>query len=216
MRRAKTFAAAAATVAVAFGVVRRRRLVSRVAPELRHPRLYFPVSLRSDISLRIGRRLPTQAGLIADGVDARDEHVPGAAGQPDVRVIVYERGDRTRPSGALVWIHGGGFVMGTAESGNPLCSRFAAELGIVVISIDYRLAPEHPFPAALHDCYTALSWLGEHADRVGIDSAKIAVGRDSAGGGLAACLTQLALDRNGPSICGIATVSCGSACGSAS
>lgn len=201
MRRAKTFAAAAATIAVAFGVVRRQRLVSRAAPELRHPRLYFPRSLRNDMSLRIGRRLPTQAGPIADGVDARDEHVPGDAGQPDVRVIIYERGGRARPSGALVWIHGGGFVMGTAESGNPLCSRFAAELGIVVISIDYRLAPEHPFPAGLDDCYTALSWLGEHADRLGIDSAKIAVGGDSAGGGLAACLTQLALDRNGPPIC---------------
>jgi acetyl esterase/lipase len=142
-----------------------------------------------------------QPGPIAESVDVRSEHVPGHGGQPDVRVIVYERQDRIRPSGALLWIHGGGFVMGTAESGNQLCSRFAAELGIVVISIDYRLAPEDPFPAGLDDCYTALSWMGEHADCLGVDSAKIAVGGDSAGGGLAACLTQLAHDRNGPPIC---------------
>ncbi|MEY2521632.1 MAG: hypothetical protein QOJ66_197 [Ilumatobacteraceae bacterium] len=201
MTRAKTFAAAATTIAGGFGVVRRLRLVSRVAPELRHARLYIPMSLRNGMSLRIRRRLPTQAGPIADGVDVRNENVPGDGGQSDVRVIVYERGDRTRPSGALVWIHGGGLVMGTAESGNELCSRFAADLGIVVISIDYRLAPEYPFPAGLDDCYTALSWIREHADRLGIDSAKIAVGGDSAGGGLAACLTQLALDRSGPPIC---------------
>jgi len=201
MTRPKTFVVAAAAIAGGFGVVRRRRLISRVAPELRHARLYIPTSFRNRLSLRIGRRRPARPGPIADGVDARIEQVPGDAGQPDVRVIVYGRGDRARPSGALLWIHGGGLVMGIAESGNELCSRFAAELGIVVISTDYRLAPEHPFPAGLDDCYTSLCWIREHADRLGIDSAKIAVGGDSAGGGLAACLTQLALDRNGPPIC---------------
>ena len=201
MTRAKTFVVAATTIAVGFGVGRRRRLISRVAPELRNARLYIPMSFRNRLTLRIGRRLPAQAGPIADGVDVRIEHVPGDAGQPSVRVVFYERGDRDRPSGALVWIHGGGLVMGTAESGNELCSRFAAELGIVVISVDYRLAPEDPFPAGLDDCFAALRWVRAHADRLGIDSAKIAVGGDSAGGGLAACLTQLALDRNGPPIC---------------
>ncbi|MEY2415593.1 MAG: hypothetical protein QOH53_927, partial [Ilumatobacteraceae bacterium] len=201
MTRASTLAAVLTTIAGGFGLARHVRRISRVAPELRHPRLYIPMSLHINRSLHIRRRLPMQPGPIAEGVDVRSEHLPGHGGQPDVRVIVYERHDRIRPSGALLWIHGGGFVMGTAESGNQLCSRFAAELGIVVISIDYRLAPEHPFPAALDDCYTALSWMGEHTDRLGVDSAKIAVGGDSAGGGLAACLTQLAHDRNGPPIC---------------
>jgi acetyl esterase/lipase len=201
MTRAMSLAAAATAIAGGFGLARRRRRISRVAPELRHPRLYIPISLRSDISRHVGRRLPVPPGPIAEGVDVHNEHAPGGAGQPDVRVIVYERHDRIQPSGALVWIHGGGLVMGTAEAGNQLCSRFAAELGIVVISVDYRLAPEYPFPAGLDDCYTALCWVREHADRLGIDSAKIAVGGDSAGGGLAACLTQLAYDRNGPPIC---------------
>jgi acetyl esterase/lipase len=193
--------AAAFTVAAGYALARRRRRISQVAPELRHPMLYVPMSLRNDMSLRVGRRLPAPAGVMAEGVDVRDEFVPGNAAQSDVRVIVYERKDRTQPSAALLWIHGGGLVMGTAESGNQLCSRFAAELGIVVISVDYRLAPEHPFPAGLDDCYTALCWARESADRLGIDQARIAVGGDSAGGGLAACLTQLALDRNGPPIC---------------
>jgi acetyl esterase/lipase len=200
MKRTGSLAAALA-IAAGYALTRRRRRISRVAPELRHPMLYVPMSLRNDMSLRLGRRLPSPTSPIAEGVDVRDECVPGNAGQPDVRVIVYERRDRAQPSAALVWIHGGGLVMGTAESGSQLCSRFAAELGIVVISVEYRLAPEHPFPAGLDDCYTALCWARESADRLGIDRARIAVGGDSAGGGLAACLTQLALDRDGPSIC---------------
>lgn len=98
-------------------------------------------------------------------------------------------------------MHGGGFVVGTPEVGNRIASEMAKDLGIVVVSVDYRVAPEDPFPAALDDCYAVLTWLHKHAADLGVDTQRIAVGGGSAGGGLAASLAQLAFDRNGPSIC---------------
>jgi acetyl esterase/lipase len=181
---------------------RRHRRLAVVAPELRHRRLYLPSTPLNDISLRIRRRrLPTAAQHIAEGIEVRTEHVPADSEHPAVRVLIHESTDRLRPTGALVWIHGGAFVMGSAEQSRELCNRFAIELGIVVINVDYRLAPEHPFPAALADCTVVLDWVAEHADRLGVTRTHIAVGGDSAGGGLAACLAQLALDRGGPPIC---------------
>jgi acetyl esterase/lipase len=93
---------------------------------------------------------------------------------------------------ALLWIHGGGYVMGTAGQDDALCRHFAQTLGIVVAAVDYRLAPESPFPAPLDDCYRALTWL---ADQPEIDASRIAVGGASAGGGLAAALALMARDR---------------------
>jgi acetyl esterase/lipase len=193
--------AALLVAAAGLGIARRHPKLANVAPELRHPLLYLPMSLRSERGLRIGRRMmAAAAGRVADGVRVRSERVPGADGRPDVRVLVYERADRARPSGALLWIHGGGLVMGTPEQGHELCSRFAAELGIAVVSVDYRLAPEHPFPAALDDCLAALAWLHAQAGALGVDPARVAVGGDSAGGGLAACVAQAAHDRGGPAL----------------
>jgi len=162
--------------------------------------LYVPLSLRSDRSLRIGRRLLARVTPVADGVEVRSELVPAASGAPALRLVVYERSGRARPSGALLWIHGGGLVSGVPEQDHALCSRLAAELGIVVVSVDYRLAPEHPLPAGLEDCHAALSWLHAHADGLGVDRARVSVGGGSAGGGLAACLAQMAQDRGGPPV----------------
>lgn len=92
------------------------------------------------------------------------------------------------PEPALLWIHGGGYVMGTAKQVDGLCRRFSHELGITVASVDYRLAPEHPYPAALEDCYSALTWL---AGLAAVDPDRVAIG----GGGLAAALALLARDR---------------------
>lgn len=201
MKRALTITALLAGAA-AYTVSRTQRRLGDVAEELRDPKLYAPTTISNGVVLQIGRKLLGSAppGPIAPGVTVSTERIP-AAGRPDVRVLVYEPAERTRPSGALVWIHGGGLIMGTPEQGNALCSRFAAELGIVVVSVDYRLAPEHPFPAGLDDCATALSWTHEHAERLGIDTARVAVGGDSAGGGLAAALAQRAHDEGGPPIC---------------
>ena len=92
----------------------------------------------------------------------------------------------------MLWIHGGGYVMGTAAQDDALCRSYADALGIVVASVDYRLAPEVQFPVPLHDCYEGLTWL---ADRPDVDATRIAVGGASAGGGLAASLALLARDR---------------------
>ncbi len=194
---------AALTGLVGAGIARRRPRLAAVASELRSPALYVPISVRNDRSMRIGRVLITKGpqGTLAPGVARRVDHVPADLGRPSVPVVVYEPSGRARPSGALVWIHGGGLVMGAPELGDELCSRFAAELGIVAVSVDYRLAPEHPFPAGLDDCVAALAWTHANAEGLGIDTTKVVVGGDSAGGGLAACVAQVALDRGGPAIC---------------
>lgn len=96
------------------------------------------------------------------------------------------------PSPALLWIHGGGYVMGNAAVDDAVCRHFARELGIIVASVDYRLAPEHPFPVPLHDCHDALAWL---ANRPEVDATRIAIGGASAGGGLTAALALLARER---------------------
>ncbi|MET7695182.1 alpha/beta hydrolase [Streptomyces sp. NPDC005483] len=101
-------------------------------------------------------------------------------------------------SGAtLLWIHGGGLIIGDALQDNAFCALTARELGIVVVSVDYRLAPEHPFPAALDDNFAAWQWLQRSAETLGIDPGRIAVGGVSAGGGLAACLAQRLHDSGG-------------------
>jgi acetyl esterase/lipase len=123
-------------------------------------------------------------------------------GKPaDVEVLTLPSGVRVhlhRPPGGtgagpgLVWIHGGGYVIGNATQDDPICRRFARELGVTVASVDYRLAPEHPYPAPLDDCYAALTWL---AGLPAVDPARVAIGGASAGGGLAAALALLARDR---------------------
>jgi hypothetical protein len=93
-------------------------------------------------------------------------------------VVTYQTPALSMPSGALLWIHGGGTVMGTVRQGHAWCSRVADELGALVVSVDYRLAPENPYPAGLDDCYRALRWLHDNAVNLGIDPARIAVGKD--------------------------------------
>ncbi len=195
-----TIITTAVALLAGLAVARRRRAIAAVAPELRHPQLMVSMSLRSDSSLQTGRRLidalSKQAEkLVADGVDVRTEMVPSNAGEPPVRALVYEPSGRVGPSAALLWMHGGGLVMGRPEMNHELCSRIANELSIVVVSVDYRLAPEHPFPAGLDDCVRVLEWMHEHTDALGIDPERVAVGGGSAGGGLAACVAQVATDR---------------------
>jgi acetyl esterase/lipase len=119
----------------------------------------------------------------------------------DVEVITLGSGAGVRlfrpvgvaePMPALLWIHGGGYVIGTAQQDDRLCRGFSTRLGITVASVEYRLAPEHPYPAPLEDCYTALTWL---AALPAVDGERIAIAGASAGGGLAAALAFLARDR---------------------
>ncbi len=191
--------AAVGAARVARVVRARRRLLEPVLPELRHPLLLVPVSFGPG-SLRLVRRAPILPGTVAPGIDLELRTVPAREERPEVPVFVYDRDARGRPSGALLWIHGG-LVMGHPATYHEICSRFAHDLDIVVVSVDYRLAPEDPFPAGLEDCYAALRWVHDHADELGVDPGRIAVGGDSAGGGLAAALAQLAHDRGEVPVC---------------
>ncbi|MDH6195888.1 acetyl esterase/lipase [Mycobacterium frederiksbergense] len=109
-----------------------------------------------------------------------------------VGVRLHRPSTATTPGPALLWIHGGGYVLGSAAQDDALCKRYADELGATVASVEYRLAPQHPYPAGLEDCYAALTWL---AALPSVDPARVAVGGASAGGGLAAALALLARDR---------------------
>lgn len=145
----------------------------------------------------------TAGGLsIADPSVIVNEHfAPGYNGAPDVRVLIYKPEGLPDDAPVVLQIHGGGFLFGTAELGDPRNRAMAKSVGCAVASVDYRLAPEHPFPAGLDDCYAALTWLDKSAASLGLDPLRIAVRGESAGGGLAAALATLARDRGAPSLC---------------
>lgn len=131
------------------------------------------------------------------GVRQTLEHAAGPAGDVPLRIFTP---DVRKTRGAVYDIHGGGFTVGTAATDDAANIAMARALGAVVISVDYRLAPEHPFPAPLDDCYAGLVWVTENADRLGIDTDTVAIYGISAGGGLCAALALLARDRGGPAI----------------
>lgn len=109
------------------------------------------------------------------------------------------------PVGAgLMWIHGGGMMIGSPSQDDTLCARYARSLGLVVVSVDYRLAPAHPYPAAIDDCLEAWHWFVSNAENLGVDSSRIAISGQSAGGGLAACLAQRTHDAGGTQAAAVA------------
>jgi len=138
---------------------------------------------------------------LPDGVTMEAHIVRPDAGTPAVPVLVFSPTATASDRAALVYMHGGGFVLGDADADKDLPAALAAETGAVVVSVDYRLAPEHPFPAALDDCHAALVWVTEHAAELGIDTRRIGIGGVSAGAGLAAATALLARDRKGPELC---------------
>ncbi|MCF3102139.1 alpha/beta hydrolase [Streptomyces roseoverticillatus] len=162
---------------------------------------FIPLFPRSDLTDPIAERknfAELAAALPATdttGMEVEDRTVPA---EPDVPVRIY-RPHRAQ-GGAIVWLHGGGFIMGDLETEHPWAARIADASDTVVISVGYRLAPEHPFPAALDDVYAVLTWAAEHAAELGIDPARIAVGGHSAGAGLAAAVALRARDQKGPRI----------------
>ena len=130
-----------------------------------------------------------------EGVVGSDHHAPGPDGAPQVMVRVYRPATRKATLPALLWLHGGGYVLGNVQGDDLKAKDLARALDCVVASVEYRLAPEHPFPAPVEDCYAALKWLAGNAGRLGIDPHRIAIGGASAGGGLAAGLALLVRDR---------------------
>jgi acetyl esterase/lipase len=136
-----------------------------------------------------------------DDVAKEDRTVPGRAGDPDVPVRIYRpKAEAPGARPGVFEIHGGGFIVGSIAMMDPWCQAVAAEIDAVVVSVEYRLAPEHPFPAGIEDCYAALSWTAQNAAVLGIDPERIAIAGQSAGGGLAAGTALLARDRGGPKV----------------
>ncbi|WP_298692859.1 alpha/beta hydrolase [uncultured Sphingomonas sp.] len=128
----------------------------------------------------------------------RDIAIPVDGGEITLRLYRGDAGDAVVP--CHVYYHGGGFFLGTLDQGDTNCRKLAAALGCAVVSVDYRLAPEHRFPVAVDDSYAALGWVAAHAGELRIDPTRISVGGGSAGGNLAAVVAQLARDRGGPPI----------------
>ncbi|WP_431885485.1 alpha/beta hydrolase [Micromonospora wenchangensis] len=131
--------------------------------------------------------------------EVRDTTVPGPDG--DLRVRVHRpAGDGPLPT--LIYFFGGGWTLGSVETADGICRRLANATGCQVVTVGYRLAPEHPFPAAVLDCHAATRWLAGHAAELGVDPDRLAVGGDSAGGNLAAAVTLLARAEGGPRLAG--------------
>lgn len=151
-----------------------------------HPDLRRARFLPRSVPVGLGRRI---IGLMAPRAPRGGELVRIDA---DVAVRVFRPPNEVGPAPALLWIHGGGYVMGSAMQSDDWCREVTSRLGAITAAVEYRLAPEHPFPVPLEDCYTALRWL---SDEFEVDPGRIAIGGESAGGGLAAALALLAKER---------------------
>ena len=177
-----------------------------------HPDLYpqarfLPRSVHPGLIVRLLRlkealrRSPKTSGAPRiDGVIVKDVLVPGLDGAHSIRVRFYRPANLQGPVPAMLWIHGGGFVRGDSEIDQDNNIALVREAGVAVAAVNYRLAPAHPFPAPIDDCYAALRWL--HAEAKGLDvlPERIAIGGSSAGGGLAAALALMAHDRKEVSV----------------
>lgn len=128
-------------------------------------------------------------------VDVREQIIPGPPGAPDVRALVYRPQNVAGGMAGFLHVHGGGYIIGQPEMTDDRNRKLARDIGCVVVSVDYRLAPETAFPGAVEDCYAGLRWLHGHAAELGVDVDRIAIGGESAGGGLAAGLALLTRDR---------------------
>ena len=143
------------------------------------------------------RALAAMFGPVPEVERVEDRVLATSVGKIPVRVYKPEGAG---PFGVLVFYHGGGWVIGDLETHDRECRTLCNHAECVVVAVDYRLAPEHPFPAAVEDAFAALSWVGKNAHELGGDAARIAVGGDSAGGNLAAVVTLLARDAGGPAL----------------
>ena len=169
--------------------------LAAVVPML--PRIESPdlMAIRASLSEMIAQ-LPAPD---MTGVQIEDRRIPGPRGDPEVPIRIYRPEVRRTPA-AVYSIHGGGFIAGDLDTEHALSVTLARELGVVVVAVDYRLAPETPFPGPLEDVYAGLVWTTEYADELGIDPQRISIQGTSAGGGLCAALALLARDRKGPHI----------------
>lgn len=162
--------------------------------DLRSAARWLPKGFSSPLLARILRALPVPSPKLPAGISraVKPLDAPGTS----ARIIGAPPDGKPRP--ALLWIHGGGYIIGAAATDDVLCARFAERLGITVVSVEYRLAPDHPYPAALDDCFAAFDLIHREAAELGIDPARVVIGGASAGGGLAAALALRVHDAGRP------------------
>jgi acetyl esterase/lipase len=171
--------------------------ISKIHPQLRHIAWLKPrLNLNKSRVALINKVLP----LIIKPQKCHDLIIENVLinlpdGEHNIRLRLYRPFNSGTPRPALLWFHGGGYVIGTPEIDDKKCIEFSRRLDMVVISVDYRLSPRHPFPAALEDSWAALIWAADQVEEMGIDPTRIAIGGSSAGGGLAAALAQKAKDQ---------------------
>jgi acetyl esterase/lipase len=169
-----------------------------VDPELVPALKTFPTVIFSKEMLPALRTAPSNPPLPPPAPQPTEKHIPGPAGAPDLRLVIYDPAPGAKGRPAFLHIHGGGYVMGKAGEVGPspsVLQVMAQSCGCLVVSVDYRLAPETRFPGSLEDNYTALRWLHKNADSLGVDPKRIAIGGESAGGGHSAMLAIAARDR---------------------
>lgn len=138
---------------------------------------------------------------LSTAVTTEDRIIPGPEGDPDISVRIFRPDAGTGPLPGIYYIHGGGMVIGSIDDEAAISARLCAELHAVVVSVEYRLAPEHPYPAPVDDCYAGLAWTAANAEELGIDPDRIAVYGMSAGGGLTIAVCLKARERKGPKVC---------------
>jgi acetyl esterase/lipase len=134
-----------------------------------------------------------------DGVDVTDVSTQAHDGA-EVPMRLYAPAGATAGGALVLYVHGGGMIMGSVELYDPLLRLLASGSGTALLAVDYRVAPEHPHPTPVEDCYAGLRWAGEHARELGFDPGRLAIAGDSAGGGLAAATALVARDRGGPAL----------------
>ena len=171
--------------------------LSQVHPELRSMAAKIPYFSFNARNLWLWRLLDHLLWMRRPPKDIHIENIqiPVQDRQTCLRLRLYRPKSMASPAPALLWLHGGGHIIGSPEQDDPCCVQYTRELGLATISVDYHHAPEHPFPTALEESLAALQWVEAHAGQLGIDAGRIAIGGASAGGGLAAALAQLAHDR---------------------
>ncbi|HWJ75601.1 MAG TPA: alpha/beta hydrolase [Kaistia sp.] len=173
------------------------RLAALAAARASQPQVYER-AVDEARRLFVEARLPLRSG---DGLLTEDRTITGPAGPIPVRL--YRRAGAPGPLPILVYFHGGGFVLGNLDSHDIVCRRFAERADWLVLSVDYRLAPEHPYPAAVEDAYAGLLFAANEGASIGGDPARIALAGDSAGGMLVLAAALRARDENGPAIAGM-------------
>jgi acetyl esterase/lipase len=167
----------------------------------------MPSTITSDLipTLRSGASAfsPTDEQLRREGaIGVEERTVAGPEGAPDLSMLVCRPVGVATPAPGIYHTHGGGMILGDNRTGIDLVLDWAQAFGAVVVSVEYRLAPEHPDPAPVEDCYAGLVWTAAHAGEVGVDPVRILIAGASAGGGLAAGVALMARDRGGPALIG--------------